>query len=266
MRFRRSFSRTIMVLCCMSLCLILSGCESGLLTRRIGIVIPVHPWEKVSGEPLWYSIEMIGRGYRKILHCPVIGEAADGVSGGSSMPAGRRFETEIPLGKALVVLAVPLGYGCPFGGFASPGNDDGDIVLSQREGVIAAWLALLDGRCLDNLNFPALISCIEEKTSDFRRVSRIRLLDDIGNNRLSGKSVSLGKQATVENLDVPPGLWVSEFAYDGGFLATASYVPAVTVSPGAVRYMNFERNLMLSVFCSDGLEVSWSLGVGVVRD
>ena len=107
------------------LLVLLVSCSFVQPRRTIRILIPQHPWEKVSGRKLWYTLRWTDSDGLKTLHVTQDMRAVD---------------IEVDPGRTTVVAAYPLGELSPFGTAVTPADNRKEVLLSQDEGFLTSLL------------------------------------------------------------------------------------------------------------------------------
>lgn len=220
--------------------LALAGCRP-LESRTVGLRIPTHPWEEASGRRLWYDLVLRGKGFERRFHVN---------------QDTRELAVEIPLGEPVVVLAYPLCSASPMGGWISPETGRGPVELSQRDGLVLEALARADADW-NGIDYPVLEKEIRKRTDDFRKVDKARLAADAARGRLRRTSVVLNQMVEAEDLDLPSGIWVSEFWEGDRLAARLGLDPVAGLYPGEERFYCFDRNLMAVFTVGEG-GASWT--------
>lgn len=242
-------SLTIFLLSIVLVLCLLTSCEN-LSKRTVILTIPDHAWETVSKHKLWYELSYTEG---TTLVTRFIGQNT------------RTLEVKVDSQKQVFFLCKPLGKFHGFGGWISPIDSENKVELTQEKGVLVEALLKLDLICLEDLNANRILEHINETCSDIRQINQTKLLLDIANNRLKDTSFSQNKAIDVsEGLDIPFGLYYSEFLRDPSIYTSFNEPLKLKLYPGKTNFYNFEKNFVLCVTVQDNGAVSSFITEGLL--
>ncbi|MBO4388862.1 MAG: hypothetical protein J5785_05450 [Spirochaetales bacterium] len=230
---------------CLSSFVLLCLCGCGLsCARTVTFTIPEHPWEEAAGGKLWYELRVIGPDSTACFH---LGQER------------RSFTVEVPLGEALVVLAYPQGTGLPFGAFVDS-ETQGEVVLSQSDGILCSALEMLDWRCLRNLDYRRLREYVLSVAADQRSLDTLALASAVAHGRAGPGAVSLRGDVQVEIGQIVQGAWVCEYPAQQSLLSDGLEELSLTLPPHSIRFLNAGAGLVLNI----GFSASGDAAVSVL--
>ena len=194
------------------------------------ISVPVHPWEKVGGKKLWYTLKW------------TYGDEIRSLYLGSEE---RNASIYVPVGETVLIAAYPLGEMAPFGAVVTPLEDGFQVALNQNDGVIANELIDLDRSVTERLNYGLICDDMLKKCDDIRKIEKISFLRDLQNGELSEASFRIVSLYGVDCFALPNGLWTSEYIRDSSLLVTDNLSPRIELPEGVFRYLNTEMDRVL---------------------
>lgn len=220
--------------------LLLCSCSEKKIQRTVKIEIPPHPWEMKSNKKLWYSLEWTDGDEIKRLHLD---------------SKTRVAEIPVSAGQTVYVCAYPLGEMVAFGTAVTPLFSASSVVLDQNGGLLSDLLMSVDREAAAQVNFDRLFSEASAKTEDFRFLDMSQIAVDVINGVLKKSSVKTVNGYDIDPFDVVKGLWVSEFALSGSFIAADGTTPQMKLPPGVFRWYNPEEDMELRVVVDDSGDV-----------
>ena len=209
---------------------VVSSCSHVTMKRKVVFTIPTHPWEKISGKRMWYTLKWTDGEELKTIH---INQDQRSVS------------VEVETGRTVLAVAYPLGDMSPFGGAISPDENKTELVLTQEEGYLVSLLSDLDPDMVGELNYGLILEGILEKTDDIRKIDDVSLLRDIQNGDLTQQTIKSCESHTVGPFALSNGMWESEFLRDPCIVVQESMASEITMPAGVFRYLNVEDNMVL---------------------
>ena len=212
------------------LSLFLLSCSQVSLKRKVRLTIPQHPWEKITGKKMWYTLRWTDGDGLKTLHIN---------------QDQRSVTIEVETGRTVLAVAYPLGEMSPFGSALTPDDKRAELVLNQEEGYLVSLLSDLDPDMTGTLNYGLILDSILEKTSDIRKIDDVSLLRDIQNGELTKQSFKLAQTHEVGPFALSNGVWESEFLRDPGIVVQESMADKILLPAGVFRYLNTEDNMVL---------------------
>ncbi len=211
--------------------------------RTIRIRIPQHPWERISGKNLWYTLKWTDSDGLRTLH----------------VTQDRRYvDIDVDPGRTTVVVAYPLGDLSPFGTAVTPDDGRKEIILSQEEGFLASLLSDLDPQITATLNYGLILEEILRKTDDLRKIDDVSLLRDIQNGEMSKDTIRVSESYSVGPFALANGVWESELLRDP-CLVSVDGMSGITILPaGVFRFLNVQSNMVLVLIVDrDGISYSY---------
>ena len=189
------------------------------------------PWEEVSGKEMWYKVKWFD------------GDRVETVY----MDLGVwSIEVKADRDSLLVFAFYPLGDMEPLGGFWEPG-DNNKVWLSPEDGYFADMLI----RAAETYPSPVSnisIKRLKERIPDPCAINRVSFLSSLLEGNIDNKEIELYKKYRVPLDGVPKGKWVSLDAHSQSIYASDVFDPGtVSLFPGVYHYINFDRDLMLTV-------------------
>lgn len=207
-----------------------ASCSVARPERALDIVIPVHPWESVSGKGLWYTLRW------------TYGEEVRSMY----VPSGEREMTVyVPAGETVLVAAFPLGEMSPFGAAVTPMDTGRTVVLTQNDGVVVGELLDIDRMATSRLNYTLVAEAMRSKTGDFRCIDKVPFLRDLQNGVLTEASLKPVALFDVEGFAAANGIWTSEFISDPGLFVADGMTSPMQLPEGVFRYLNTEMDRVL---------------------
>jgi hypothetical protein len=210
--------------------LVFQACSIARPERTLEVSIPVHPWESVSGNKLWYTLRWT---------------YGDEVRSAYVPSDERNVSISVPAGETVLIAAFPLGDMSPFGAAVTPLDTDPTVVLSQNDGIMAGELLDVDRVVTSRLNYDELASDMRSMTDDFRNIEKVTLLRDLQNGVLSETSLKLVAPFGVDPFALPNGIWTSEFTRDPAIYVTEGLSAPMQMPEGVFRYLNTEMDRVL---------------------
>jgi hypothetical protein len=207
-----------------------SSCSQVSTKRKIVLTIPTHPWEKITGKRMWYTLKWTDGEELKTIHIN---------------QEQRSISVEVETGKTVLAVAYPLGDMSPFGAALTPDESKTEIVLTQEEGYLVSLLSDLDPDMVGELNYGLILNSILEKTKDVRKIDDVSLLRDIQNGDLTELSLKICEAYTVGPFALSNGIWESEFLRDPCIVVQESMAEQINLPAGVFRYLNNEDNMVL---------------------
>ena len=189
------------------------------------------PWEEVSGKEMWYKVKWFD------------GDRVETVY----MDLGVwSIEVKADRDSLLVFAFYPLGDMEPLGGFWEPG-DNNKVWLSPEDGYFADMLI----RAAETYPSPVSnisIKRLKERIPDPCAINRVSFLSSLLEGNIDNKEIELYKKYRVPLDGVPKGKWVSLYSHSQSMYVSDVFDPAtVSLFPGVYHYINFDRDLMLTV-------------------
>ena len=198
--------------------------------RVLEVTIPSHPWERVTGKSLWYTLKWT---------------YGDEIRSAYLSPDQRTIRLYVPSGETVLIAAYPLGDMSPFGAAITPLDTSSNIVLNQNDGVFVGELLDIDRTVTSRLNYGLISREMREKTDDFRVIEKVSFLRDLQNGVLSETSIKVVSLFGVDSLALPNGIWTSEFLQDPGLVVTDGMSPPIQLPEGVFRYLNTDMDRVL---------------------
>ena len=223
---RKTIAIALLILALSVIC----SCHQMQTKRTIRLRIPQHPWEKISGMALWYTLRWTDGGEVGSLHLS---------------QEDRSVELEVLPGQAVFAAAYPLGELSPFGAAITPLDGDGEVVMTQDDGVLANMLIDVEPTILGMLNYGLIYEYMHEKSDDPRKLDDGLLLREIQNGELSESSFKVGKTFEVGPFALSNGIWESEFLRDPAIVATDGMAGLVNLPSGVFRFLNAVDGMLL---------------------
>ena len=212
------------------LLVLLVSCSFVQPRRTIRILIPQHPWEKVSGRKLWYTLRWTDSDGLKTLHVTQDMRAVD---------------IEVDPGRTTVVAAYPLGELSPFGTAVTPADNRKEVLLSQDEGFLTSLLSDIDTEMTGTLNYGLILEEAQRKTDDIRKIDDVSLLRDIQNGELSKDTIRVSDGYCVGPFALANGIWESEFLRDPCLVSIDGLSGTTVLPAGVFRFLNAQSNMVL---------------------
>ena len=189
------------------------------------------PWEEVSGKEMWYKVKWFD------------GDRVETVY----MDLGVwSIEVKADRDSLLVFAFYPLGDMEPLGGFWEPG-DNNKVWLSPEDGYFADMLI----RAAETYPSPVSnisIKRLKERIPDPCAINRVSFLSSLLEGNIDNKEIELYKKYRVPLDGVPKGKWVSLYSHPQSIYVSDVFDPGtVSLFPGVYHYINFDRDLMLTV-------------------
>ena len=189
------------------------------------------PWEEVSGKEMWYKVKWFD------------GDRVETVY----MDRGVwSIKVKADRDSVMVFAFYPLGDMEPLGGFWEPG-DNNKVWLSPEDGFFADMLI----RASETYPSPVSktsIKRIKERIPDLGAINRVSFLSSLLEGKINDNEIELYKKYRVPLDGVPKGKWVSLYSHSQS-ISVSDVFDSGTVSlfPGVYHYINFNRDLMLTV-------------------
>ena len=189
------------------------------------------PWEEVSGKEMWYKVKWFD------------GDRVETVY----MDLGVwSIEVKADRDSLLVFAFYPLGDMEPLGGFWELG-DDNKVWLSPEDGYFADMLI----RAAETYPSPVSnisIKRLKERIPDPCAINRVSFLSSLLEGNIDNKEIELYKKYRMPLDGVPKGKWVSLYSHSLSRYVSDVFDPGtVSLFPGVYHYINFDRDLMLTV-------------------
>ena len=210
--------------------LLLFSCSVVSPDRALEVTIPSHPWEKVAGKSLWYTLKWT---------------YGDQIRSTYLSPDQRTLRLYVPPGETVLIAAYPLGDMNPFGAAVTPLDTSSSIILNQNDGVIVGELLDIDRKVTSRLNYGLISKEVREKTDDYRNIEKVSFLRDLQNGVLKETSIKVVSLFGVDGFALPNGIWTSEFLQDPGLVVTDGISPPIQLPEGVFRYLNTEMDRVL---------------------
>ena len=207
-----------------------SSCSQVSTKRKVVLTIPVHPWEKISGKRMWYTLKWTDGGELKTVHVN---------------QDQRSVPVEVQTGRTVLAVAYPLGDMSPFGAALTPDESKTELVLTQEEGYLVSLLSDLDPDMIGQLNYGLILDSILKNTDDIRRIDDVSLLRDIQNGDLTEQSFKVSEAYSVGPFALSNGIWESEYLRDPCLVVQESMAEQISLPAGVFRYLNVEDNMVL---------------------
>lgn len=219
------------VFICLFIFFMLSSCT---FSPSITLTISPYsdtPWEEVSGKEMWYKVKYFD------------GEKTETIYLDRGVWS---LDITIDRGSLLLFAFYPLGDMEPLGGFWEPGKGK------------KVWLSPEDGYFIDMLlsaseTYPAPISTLsvsklKEAIPDLGSINRVSFLSSLLEGKVNKKEIELYKKYRVPLDGVPKGNWISLYSHSQSLTVSDVFEPGnVSLFPGIFHYINFDRNLMLTI-------------------
>ena len=189
------------------------------------------PWEEVSGKEMWYKVKWFD------------GDRVETVY----MDRGVwSIKVKADRDSVMVFAFYPLGDMEPLGGFWEPG-DNNKVWLSPEDGFFADMLI----RASETYPSPVSktsIKRIKERIPDLGAINRVSFLSSLLEGKINDNEIELYKKYRVPLDGVPKGKWVSIYSHSQSISVSDVFDPGtVSLFPGVYHYINFNRDLMLTV-------------------
>ena len=189
------------------------------------------PWEEVSGKEMWYKVKWFD------------GDRVETVY----MDRGVwSIKVKADRDSVMVFAFYPLGDMEPLGGFWEPG-DNNKVWLSPEDGFFADMLI----RASETYPSPVSktsIKRIKERIPDLGAINRVSFLTSLLEGKINDNEIELYKKYRVPLDGVPKGKWVSLYSHSQSISVSDVFDPGtVSLFPGVYHYINFNRDLMLTV-------------------
>ena len=189
------------------------------------------PWEEVSGKEMWYKVKWFD------------GDRVETVY----MDRGVwSIKVKADRDSVMVFAFYPLGDMEPLGGFWEPG-DNNKVWLSPEDGFFADMLI----RASETYPSPVSktsIKRIKERIPDLGAINRVSFLSSLLEGKINDNEIELYKKYRVPLDGVPKGKWVSLYSHSQSISVSDVFDPGtVFLFPGVYHYINFNRDLMLTV-------------------
>ena len=189
------------------------------------------PWEEVSGKEMWYKVKWFD------------GDRVETVY----MDRGVwSIKVKADRDSVMVFAFYPLGDMEPLGGFWEPG-DNNKVWLSPEDGFFADMLI----RASETYPSPVSktsIKRIKERIPDLGAINRVSFLSSLLEGKINDNEIELYKKYRVPLDGVPKGKWVSLYSHSQSISVSDVFDPGtVSLFPGVYHYINFNRDLMLTV-------------------
>ena len=189
------------------------------------------PWEEVSGKEMWYKVKWFD------------GDRVETVY----MDRGVwSIKVKADRDSVMVFAFYPLGDLEPLGGFWEPG-DNNKVWLSPEDGFFADMLI----RASETYPSPVSktsIKRIKERIPDLGAINRVSFLSSLLEGKINDNEIELYKKYRVPLDGVPKGKWVSLYSHSQSISVSDVFDPGtVSLFPGVYHYINFNRDLMLTV-------------------
>ena len=215
----------------LSLVVLLSSCTfSPPITLTVSPYFDT-PWEEVSGKEMWYKVKWFD------------GDRVETVY----MDRGVwSIKVKADRDSVMVFAFYPLGDMEPLGGFWEPG-DNNKVWLSPEDGFFADMLI----RASETYPSPVSktsIKRIKERIPDLGAINRVSFLSSLLEGKINDNEIELYKKYRVPLDGVPKGKWVSLYSHSQSISVSDVFDPGtVSLFPGVYHYINFNRDLMLTV-------------------
>ena len=189
------------------------------------------PWEEVSGKEMWYKVKWFD------------GDRVETVY----MDRGVwSIKVKADRDSVMVFAFYPLGDMEPLGGFWEPG-DNNKVWLSPEDGFFADMLI----RASETYPSPVSktsIKRIKERIPDLGAINRVSFISSLLEGKINDNEIELYKKYRVPLDGVPKGKWVSLYSHSQSISVSDVFDPGtVSLFPGVYHYINFNRDLMLTV-------------------
>ena len=189
------------------------------------------PWEEVSGKEMWYKVKWFD------------GDRVETVY----MDRGVwSIKVKADRDSVMVFAFYPLGDMEPLGGFWEPGYNN-KVWLSPEDGFFADMLI----RASETYPSPVSktsIKRIKERIPDLGAINRVSFLSSLLEGKINDNEIELYKKYRVPLDGVPKGKWVSLYSHSQSISVSDVFDPGtVSLFPGVYHYINFNRDLMLTV-------------------
>ena len=189
------------------------------------------PWEEESGKEMWYKVKWFD------------GDRVETVY----MDRGVwSIKVKADRDSVMVFAFYPLGDMEPLGGFWEPG-DNNKVWLSPEDGFFADMLI----RASETYPSPVSktsIKRIKERIPDLGAINRVSFLSSLLEGKINDNEIELYKKYRVPLDGVPKGKWVSLYSHSQSISVSDVFDPGtVSLFPGVYHYINFNRDLMLTV-------------------
>ena len=189
------------------------------------------PWEEVSGKEMWYKVKWFD------------GDRVETVY----MDRGVwSIKLKADRDSVMVFAFYPLGDMEPLGGFWEPG-DNNKVWLSPEDGFFADMLI----RASETYPSPVSktsIKRIKERIPDLGAINRVSFISSLLEGKINDNEIELYKKYRVPLDGVPKGKWVSLYSHSQSISVSDVFDPGtVSLFPGVYHYINFNRDLMLTV-------------------
>ena len=189
------------------------------------------PWEEVSGKEMWYKVKWFD------------GDRVETVY----MDRGVwSIKVKADRDSVMVFAFYPLGDMEPLGGFWEPG-DNNKVWLSPEDSFFADMLI----RASETYPSPVSktsIKRIKERIPDLGAINRVSFLSSLLEGKINDNEIELYKKYRVPLDGVPKGKWVSLYSHSQSISVSDVFDPGtVSLFPGVYHYINFNRDLMLTV-------------------
>ena len=193
------------------------------------------PWEEVSGKEMWYKVKWFD------------GDRVETVY----MDRGVwSIKVKADRDSVMVFAFYPLGDMEPLGGFWEPG-DNNKVWLSPEDGFFADMLI----RASETYPSPVSktsIKRIKERIPDLGAINRVSFLTSLLEGKINDNEIELYKKYRVPLDGVPKGKWVSLYSHSQSISVSDVFDPGtVSLFPGVYHYINFNRDLMLTVMLDE---------------
>ncbi len=189
------------------------------------------PWEEVSGKEMWYKVKWFD------------GDRVETVYMDRGVWC---IKVKADRDSVMVFAFYPLGDMEPLGGFWEPG-DNNKVWLSPEDGFFADMLI----RASETYPSPVSktsIKRIKERIPDLGAINRVSFLSSLLEGKINDNEIELYKKYRVPLDGVPKGKWVSLYSHSQSISVSDVFDPGtVSLFPGVYHYINFNRDLMLTV-------------------
>lgn len=189
------------------------------------------PWEEVSGKEMWYKVKWFD------------GDRVETVY----MDRGVwSIKLKADRDSVMVFAFYPLGDMEPLGGFWEPG-DNNKVWLSPEDGFFADMLIRASETYPSTVSKTS-IKRIKERIPDLGAINRVSFLSSLLEGKINDNEIELYKKYRVPLDGVPKGKWVSLYSHSQSISVSDVFDPGtVSLFPGVYHYINFNRDLMLTV-------------------
>ncbi len=189
------------------------------------------PWEEVSGKEMWYKVKWFD------------GDRVETVY----MDRGVwSIKVKADRDSVMVFAFYPLGDLEPLGGFWEPG-DNNKVWLSPEDGFFADML-IRASEAYPSPVSKTSIKRIKERIPDLGAINRVSFLSSLLEGKINDNEIELYKKYRVPLDGVPKGKWVSLYSHSQSISVSDVFDPGtVSLFPGVYHYINFNRDLMLTV-------------------